>query len=206
MKSFQAFRLDTANQCLWRGQERVAIPPKPYDMLCYFVENPGRLITQDEFLEKLWPETYVNPELIRKYILDIRKMLGDRPDKPEYIETVTKRGYRFIASVVDEDATNPINPAAAIGERVGMETIRSRPELSGRERSPWGFAIIPILVLAVAVAIGGEFPFARNGRIAPLSNEASIAVLPFADLSPAKDQEYFSDGLAEQLIHDLDKV
>src|SRR5262249_61844254 len=58
----------------------------------------------------------------------------------------------------------------------------------------------------VAVAIGGEFPFARNGRIAPLSNEASIAVLPFADLSPAKDQEYFSDGLAEQLIHDLDKV
>ena len=110
MKSFQAFRLDTANQCLWRGQERVAIPPKPYDMLRYLVENPGRLVTQDELLEKLWPEIYVNPELIRKYILDIRKILGDRPDKPEFIETVTKRGYRFIASVVDEDATTPINP------------------------------------------------------------------------------------------------
>jgi len=175
-------------------------------MLCYLVENPGRLITQDEFLEKLWPEIYVNPELIRKYILDIRKILGDRPDKPEFIETVTKRGYRFIASVVDEDASNPINPAVAIDERVGMETIRSSPELSPRERSPRRLAIIPILVLVVAVAIGGEFRAARNGRITPLSNDASIAVLPFADLSPAKDQEYFSDGLAEQLIHDLARV
>src|SRR6267154_2944806 len=104
MKSFQVFRLDTANQCLWRGQERLAIPPKPYDMLRYLVENSGRLVPQDEFLEKLWPETYVNPELIRKYILDIRKILGDRPDKPEFIETVTKRGYRFIAPVIDESA------------------------------------------------------------------------------------------------------
>jgi DNA-binding winged helix-turn-helix (wHTH) protein len=107
MKSFQRFRLDIANQCLWRGQERVAIPPKPYDMLRYLVDNPGRLVTQDEFLEKLWPDTYVNPELIRKYILDIRKILGDRPDKPEFIETVTKRGYRFIAPVVDESAAEP---------------------------------------------------------------------------------------------------
>ena len=55
MKSFQGFCLDTANQCLWRGPERVAIPPKPYDMLRYLVENPGRLVTQDELLEKLWP-------------------------------------------------------------------------------------------------------------------------------------------------------
>ena len=107
MKSFQSFRLDTANQCLWRGPERVAIPPKPYDMLRYLVENPGRLVTHDELLEKLWPEIYVNPELIRKYILDIRKILCDRPDKPEFIETVTKRGYRFIAPVIDESATPP---------------------------------------------------------------------------------------------------
>jgi eukaryotic-like serine/threonine-protein kinase len=85
----------------------VAIPPKPYDMLRYLVENPGRLVTHDELLEKLWPEIYVNPELIRKYILDIRKILGDRPDKPEFIETVTKRGYRFIAPVIDESATPP---------------------------------------------------------------------------------------------------
>src|SRR5215472_17974383 len=124
MKSFHAFRLDTANQCLWRGQERVAIPPKPYDMLRYLVENPGRLITHDEFLETLWPEIYVNPELIRKYILDIRKILGDRPDKPEFIETVAKRGYRFIASVVDEsEADAPDLKTASATAEDGKQDI-----------------------------------------------------------------------------------
>src|SRR5215467_14490317 len=131
MRSFLSFRLDTANQCLWRGQERVSIPPKAYDVLRYLVENPGRLVTPDELLEKLWPETYVNPEVLRKYILDIRKILGDRPDKPEFIETVTKRGYRFIASVVDEsEADTPdLKTASATAEDgkeevVGRETTR----------------------------------------------------------------------------------
>src|ERR1700730_11656906 len=107
-------------------------------MLRYLVENPGRLVTHDELLEKLWPEIYVNPELIRKYILDIRKILGDRPDKPEFIETVTKRGYRFIAPVVDETAAEPPKSSTshergehAIEERVGHETT-----LSEQERSP----------------------------------------------------------------------
>src|SRR5260370_39211281 len=107
MKSFQSFRLDTANQCLWRGQERVPITPKAFDVRRYLVENAWRLVTQDEVLDKLWPETYVNPEVFSKYILDIRKILVDRPDKPEFIETVTKRGYRFIAPVIDESATPP---------------------------------------------------------------------------------------------------
>ena len=204
MKFFQAFRLDTANQCLWRGQERVPIPPKPYDMLRYLVENPGRLVTQDEFLAKLWPEIYVNPELIRKYILDIRKILGDRPDKPEFIETVTKRGYRFIASVVDEDATTPTNPTT-IEEGVQMETIPSRPEGSPRKRSLWKLVLSPVLAVVVAAAIGRELRVTRTDRTVPSSNDTSIAVLPFADMSPGKDQEYFSDGLAEQLIHELAK-
>src|SRR5580692_2124737 len=105
MKSFQSFRLDAANHCLWRGDERVIITPKAFDVLRHLVENAGRLVTQNELLEALWPETYVNQEVLRKYILEIRKVLGDRPEKPEFIETVTKRGYRFIASVRDDDPT-----------------------------------------------------------------------------------------------------
>ena len=114
MKCFQSFRLDSANHCLWRGEERVAMAPKPYDVLRYLVENPGRLVTHDELLENLWRETYVNPELIRKYIVDIRKTLGDRPDKPEFIETVTKRGYRFIAPVKDDTSVDESGPPAEI--------------------------------------------------------------------------------------------
>jgi DNA-binding winged helix-turn-helix (wHTH) protein len=66
MKSFQSFRLDPTNHCLWNGEERVRIPPKAFDVLRYLVENPERLVTQDELLQALWPDTYVNPEVLRK--------------------------------------------------------------------------------------------------------------------------------------------
>src|SRR5215475_11787332 len=101
MKAFQTFRLDPANQCLWRGEHRVPLTPKAFDVLRYLVEHPGRLVTQDELLEALWPETYVNPELIKKYILGIRKALGDQHENPAYIETLPKRGYQFIAPITD---------------------------------------------------------------------------------------------------------
>src|SRR4029077_8574507 len=106
MKVFQSFRLDPANQCLWHGENRVTLAPKAFDVLRYLVEHSGRLVTQDEILEALWPETYVNPELIKKYILGIRKVLGDRHDKPEFIETFPKRGYQFVAAVSDECAAS----------------------------------------------------------------------------------------------------
>src|SRR5215471_10557048 len=102
MKSFRLFRLDPANQCLWRGEHRVPLPPKAFDVLRYLVDHPGRLVTQDEILEAVWPETYVNPELIKKYILTIRKVLGDSREKPAFIETIPKRGYQFVAPVSSE--------------------------------------------------------------------------------------------------------
>src|SRR3984893_13079083 len=207
MKSFQSFRLDTANQCLWRGQERVPIPPKAYDVLRYFVENPGRLITQDEILEQLWTDSYVNPEVLRKYILDIRKILGDRPDKPQLTKPVHSRRYRFLAPVIEESAAEPrdSNMSQATEENVEHETAPSEQDSSLGKRRLWKLAIIPVLAVVAAAAIGAYFRLARNAN-APSLNNPSIAVLPFADMSPAQDQEYFSDGLAEQLIHDLYRV
>ena len=212
MKSFQSFRLDAANQCLWRGEERVPIPPKAYDVLRYLVENPGRLVTPDEILERLWPETYVNPEVLRKYILHIRKILGDRPDKPEYIETVTKRGYRFIAPVIDESAAAPADLSipqeteGKITEEKSGSTARSEQKSTSGKRMPLKAAIIAALAVAATTAMRGHFRSSRKGTNAPSLNNSSIAVLPFADLSPGKDQEYFSDGLTEELINDLAKV
>jgi TolB-like protein/DNA-binding winged helix-turn-helix (wHTH) protein/Flp pilus assembly protein TadD len=213
MKFFQSFRLDTANHCLWRDEERVAIAPKAYDVLRYLVENPERLVPQEELLEKLWPETYVNPEGIRKYILEIRKVLGDRLDKPQFIETMPKRGYRFVASVRDADVPessdlsashemdeNTTEPNASIG------TSRSKEKNSSPRRALWKLAIAPVLAAIAAVAIGAHLRSARSGVNAPSLNNASIAVLPFTDMSPAKDQEYFPDGLSEQLIHDLARI
>src|SRR6476620_9661058 len=99
MKFFGPFRLDSANHCLWRAEERISMTPKAFDVLRFLVERSGRLVTQEEILEGLWPEIYVNPEGVRKYILEIRKVLGDQPNEPLFIETVPKRGYQFIAQV-----------------------------------------------------------------------------------------------------------
>jgi len=213
MKSFKAFRLDTANHLLWRNGDRVPIAPKGFDVLAYLVEHAGRVVTQDEILEALWPETHVNPEVLRKYILEIRKALGDRPDSAEFIETVPKRGYRFIAVVTDEStAEAPDVPTSHATEEDTTEedndlpTAPSEQEGSFAKRRLWKLAIITVLTVVVAAGLSGYFLLARNGRNAHPVTDTSIAVLPFADMSPAKDQEYFSDGLAEQLIDDLAKV
>jgi TolB-like protein/DNA-binding winged helix-turn-helix (wHTH) protein/Tfp pilus assembly protein PilF len=212
MKSFKAFRLDTANHFLWRDGDRVPLAPKGFDVLAYLVEHVGQVMTQDEILEALWPETYVNPEVLRKYIQEIRKALGDRPDNPEFIETLPKRGYRFIAPVIDESAAEPdLLTSVPAEEHVTKETVRTETTSLEQERffakrTVWKLAIVLVLAIVVAAVIGAYFRPARSRANALSLNNTSIAVLPFADMSPAKDQEYFSDGLAEQLINDLAKV
>jgi TolB-like protein/DNA-binding winged helix-turn-helix (wHTH) protein len=224
MKSFKVFRLDTANHLLWRDGERVALTPKGFDVLAYLVEHVGQVMTQDKILEALWPETYVNPEVLRKYIQEIRKALRDRPDKPEFIETLPKRGYRFVAPVMDDRGVEPPDLATstpteeqATHEQATEATPEAEATVEAEATPPavespsgkrllWKLAIVLVLVVVAAAVIGAYFRPERSGANAPSLNNTSIAVLPFADLSPAKDQEYFSDGLAEQLINDLAKV
>jgi TolB-like protein/DNA-binding winged helix-turn-helix (wHTH) protein/Flp pilus assembly protein TadD len=209
MKSFYSFRLDTLNHCLWHADERVAIPPKAYDLLRFLVENPGRLITREELLKAVWPDTFVNPEILRKYIQDIRKVLGDRPDEPMFIETVTKRGYRFVAPVVDGEApeASPA-PQTSIETRAvdSVEITDLRLPLPSSKKRAYRLAIASLLVVALAVATTAYFWFGRSRARGPAFRDASIAVLPFVDMSPARDQEYFSDGLSEELINNLAKV
>src|SRR5882757_3993156 len=106
MKVFQPFRLDTANHCLWRADQRVDLAPKAFDVLRYLVEHSDRLVTQDEILEALWPGTYVNQEVVKKYVLGIRKVLGDHPHNPAFVATFPRRGYQFIATVTDDSSSS----------------------------------------------------------------------------------------------------
>ena len=130
MKSFHTFRLDTVNHCLWCEGERLLLAPKAFDVLRYLVEHADRLVTQDEILEALWPETYVNPEIVKKYILGIRKVLGDHRDKPTFVATFPRRGYQFIAPVQDETAVGISSAPTAknFGKIVGREGALSQME------------------------------------------------------------------------------
>lgn len=127
MKVFHTFRLDSANHCLWRGEERVSLAPKAFDVLRYLVEHADRLVTQEEILENLWPNTYVNPEVVKKYVLGVRKVLGDRTGKPAFIATFPRRGYRFIAPIVDE-AEKPFR--GAVSKTPQIEILGRESELA----------------------------------------------------------------------------
>ena len=119
MKQFGSFRLDTANECLWQNGTQIALPPKPFGILRYLVENPGRLITHDELLDELWPEIYVQPQVLRTYMLELRKVLGDDAGAPRFIQTVPKRGYCFVSPVSESPeanhATAPLPPSPTPG-------------------------------------------------------------------------------------------
>src|SRR6266568_9003672 len=128
MREFPPFRLDTVNQCLWRGdgltEERLLLAPKAYAVLRYLVEHPGRLVTQDELFEALWPKTYVQPEVLKSHIAAIRAVLGDDARKPIFIETLSRRGYRFIAPVTEGASARPsrtTNLPEAVSELIGRE-------------------------------------------------------------------------------------
>jgi len=125
-KEFPPFRLDTMNQCLWRRadageDERVMLTPKAFAVLGYLVEHAGRLVKQDELLEAVWPDTFVQPEVLKYQIADIRSTLGDRPKNPLFIETLPRRGYRFIAAVHDGAAAKPEPCEVAGSDRVLSE-------------------------------------------------------------------------------------
>ncbi len=116
MKEFPPFRLDAANECLWRGAERIALTPKAFSMLQYIVDRAGQLVTQKDLLDGLWDETFVQPEVLKSHIMDIRAALGDDAKSPLFIETQPRRGYRFIADVREspEPAIVPANGAPAV--------------------------------------------------------------------------------------------
>jgi len=118
MRQFHSFRLDTVNHCLWRGKNRETLTPKAFDVLRYLVEHAERLVTQEELLDALWPETYVNPEVIKKYILGIRKVLGDRHENPEFIRTFPRRGYQFIAPVSAVDTAESSALCVSAGKQL----------------------------------------------------------------------------------------
>ncbi|MGC1990520.1 MAG: winged helix-turn-helix domain-containing protein, partial [Candidatus Acidiferrales bacterium] len=199
MKTFQSFRLDPTNHCLWNGEERVRIPPKACDVLRYLVENPQRLVTPDELLEALWPDTYVNPEVLRKYILDVRKILGDRSDRPEFIETLPKRGYRFVAAVSDLGTAEPLSasaaavpaaPASLAGEASAVPAV---PPKAHTARRPT-FASVAAVLMALALVLGAWVYFSR--RALGLTEKDSVVLADFAN---STDDPIFDDTLKTAL-------
>ncbi|HTV33317.1 MAG TPA: AAA family ATPase [Methylocella sp.] len=96
---FADFRVDRAGALLWHGHERIPLAPKPFEVLCQLIDRPGELVTKNELLQAVWPNLHVSDSSLSVAINGLRMALGDDSNDPRYIETVTRRGYRFIAPV-----------------------------------------------------------------------------------------------------------
>lgn len=122
---FGSFRLDIREQCLWRcagpQPERVILTPKAFTLLRYLVERPGRLVTEEELLQAVWPKVCVQPEAVKSQLYEIRKTLGDSPRAPRFIETVHRRGYRFIALVRQATAGDSVQEPSVHAGPVGRD-------------------------------------------------------------------------------------
>ena len=175
---FGEFRLDATERLLLRKGEPLPLTPKVFDTLLKLVEDHGRLIEKDDFMERLWPGLFVSEDTLAHNISLLRKVLGDGANGQQFIATVPKRGYRFVASVRETtDAcqeageTEPANPAQATGEGLTEQKEsfheNSAPSVTvaasrgpveevtlHRRMADSGFRFGPVGLIAAAVSVG----------------------------------------------------
>jgi predicted ATPase/DNA-binding winged helix-turn-helix (wHTH) protein len=129
---FEPFCLDLANECLWRGSHAIKLRPKAFAVLDYFLGRPGQLVTKEEFLNAVWPETFVGEAVLKVTIRQLRDALDDDPKSPRFIETAHRRGYRFIGKIAES------GPLLAGDRETGSNKAISATPMPAAAFSPLG--------------------------------------------------------------------
>jgi TolB-like protein/DNA-binding winged helix-turn-helix (wHTH) protein/thioredoxin-like negative regulator of GroEL len=189
---FGPFRLDPAERLLLREKVPVQLPPKVFDVLVVMVASRGRLLGKDELLRTIWPDSFVEESNLALYTSILRKALRDGEDGLQYIETVPRHGYRFVAEV-REVADAPSE--SSVSEPVGSWNRFRRPV----------FVIASVLVI-LAVGLISTLPIWKKHHAPGPAPIQSLAVLPLQNLSGDPAQQYFADGMTEALITDVAKI
>jgi TolB-like protein/DNA-binding winged helix-turn-helix (wHTH) protein/cytochrome c-type biogenesis protein CcmH/NrfG len=200
---FGPFEVDSRTGELFKNGRKLRLQEQPFRVLQMLVERPGELITRDELRDRLWPkDTFVDFDHgLNAAVNRLRERLGDVSDRPQYIETLPRRGYRFVAPV------EPAADARTIPEQAPETSGQPEPvSLKPRRRI---FAIAAGLVsLILAAFLLAFFAAPLRDRLLPPRPTAihSLAVLPLENLSGDPSQEYFADGMTDELITDLAKI
>lgn len=193
---FDDWTLDVQSGELQRGSARTRLQEHPLQVLASLLECPGEVVTREQLIARLWPSSVVDFDTgLNTAVRKLRVALGDTADTPRYIETLPRRGYRFIGAV--EGPATPC-PAPSSGARMSLK-----------------MGVATVLVLAAAGLIAwllrsGVLHSPESPSHPALSTFAppphSVAVLPFVNMSGDTSQDYFSDGLSEELLNALSRI
>lgn len=185
---FGVFELDPRTGELRKKGMKIRLQGQPVDILVMLLQRPGEAVTREELQKRLWPaDTFVDFEQgLNNAMKRLRAALDDAAESPHFIETVPRRGYRFVGAVNGAGQT--------VTRQRGFFARRWKPIAAAA-------GVVTVLLLVALFWLARTKKVPETARMTP-----SIAVLPFVDLSPEKDQEYFSDGLAEELLNSLVKM
>jgi TolB-like protein/DNA-binding winged helix-turn-helix (wHTH) protein/Tfp pilus assembly protein PilF len=207
---FGVFELDCRVGELRKNGLRVRLQQQPFQVLAMLLERPGEVVGREELQKRLWPaDTFVDFDHgLNKAINKVREALGDSAESPRFVETVARRGYRFLAEVKVAGAVPvriselepPPPPAAEARER---EDLAGKLPMVGRFLPPivWRVFAFVLILLVASLAIWRLHSWDR-----PSPAIRSLAVLPLESLSSDASQDYFADGMTDELISDLGQI
>ena len=207
---FENFEFDFRSSELLEDGGKVKVQGQPIQILAMLLEQPGELVTRDELKNKLWPgDTFVDFEhSLNAAVKRLRQALHDSAENPRFIETLARRGYRFIAEVAAVEGAH-VNIREPATDNVLTADDREQPEVAEntavvhRPALPlaWKLSALALLVISTIVVV-----WMIRSRSVPPPAIRSLAVLPLENLSSDESQEYFADGMTDELITDLGQI
>lgn len=196
--------VDPASLSMTRGERTTRIEPRVMQVLVFLAQRPGDVVSREELEASVWKGRVVGYDALANTIIKLRKAFGDDSRQPRIIETISKKGYRLIAEVTAPAST--LEPTTSEGS---ISEIAVASSISGKVIFWWAIPAL-FLVVLTAVVLKHEAPgfnsLLPGTDASTLSALPSIAVLPFSNISYEEEQQYFADGITEDLITDLSKL
>ena len=205
-----AWRVDPKSGQISRNGETARVDVRTMRLLLCLAERSGEVVSIDDLLSQVWSEVSVAPDSVYQAVASLRRLLGDDPKQPTYIETVPRLGYRMVATVspwTDQSTAQP-GSSPAFDTRHATPTTGSRLGGAFNWTSVAGICLAAMIAFLLVFLIRGKVAnnnLSASPAIAP-QPQNSIAVLPFLDLTDKMNEEPFADGMTEELIDKLSKI
>ena len=207
---FDDVTIDCENFSMQRCGEIVPLTPRAFDLLIFLIRNRGHVVEKQEIFDSVWKGTFVSDNALTKLVKEIRHALHDSAEHPRYIETVVKRGYRFVGCL--EGSPEAVRPAHVVRSRVAESENAVLPSpieerlIAGNSRFSTRSAALMLTVLTASTLLAAWLVRERGTGPSPPAHVRSIAVLPFKSLDPASRDESLELGMAEAVITRLNNL